>query len=146
MENYYDRIFEGKTEEWIKFELIFAAIGADMLALYNLFPSDQANRLATSLVERVSAIKEVGDIATEAVEGYYRVAKESVSVGEHPLDFVVSLQLERLEVPDSETGPLTLASLFYALGQLIGKWKWILDNFEVVLLKNKIRNEIGAYI
>lgn len=112
---------------------MLAALGADILALYNLFPRNQADKLYNAFIHFLGDIEgEFGEVSRKAVRDYYSVAAEAVGKKENPFEFVVSLLCDRLDVPESESDPIIMSGLMYAVSQLVGKWKWIKGSFTVV--------------
>lgn len=128
----YDQVFPEINESWVQYEIVLAAIGADTLALYNLFSKEQADQIFNALLKFLGDMEEVGEISVEAVGQYHSVAVEATNQVENPFEFVVSILCDRLEVPEIESGPVTMIGLMSAVGKLVGKWKWIKESFEVV--------------
>lgn len=127
----YEDAFGWINESWVRYEFMLAAMGADTLALYNLFPKEQADKLFKELLKILNESEDVGKLSVDAVSDYYSVAVEAVNATENPLEYVVSLILHRLEVPDSESGTITMMGMMSAIGQMVGNWKWLNTKFSV---------------
>ncbi|WP_336775294.1 hypothetical protein [Paenibacillus sp. MMO-58] len=125
----YEDIFADIDEERVQYEFMLAAMGADILALFNLFPKTQADKLFNELLKLLG--ESAGKIFVDAVNDYYSVAMDAVNKTKHPFDYIASLLLHRLDVPESECGPLTMMGTTSAVSQMIGQWKWLHTSFTV---------------
>lgn len=126
----YDEIFEEVPEERVQFEFILASLGIDLLVLHNLFPKQQANELH-DLLTLVGQMEEIGKNSATAVHDYYLVASDAVSKPENPMEYAASFLCHRLDLSADHTGPIALTGIMYGIGQFVGKWKWINENFTV---------------
>jgi hypothetical protein len=73
----------------------------------------------------------VGEISVEAVGEYFSVAQLATERNEDPIEYVVSMLLQRLEVPQDFGGPLIIIGLMQAVGRLVGSWKHIHNTYNV---------------
>ncbi|MFC5651230.1 hypothetical protein ACFPYJ_19385 [Paenibacillus solisilvae] len=126
----YDEIFKEVPEEWTQFEFILASLGLDLLALYNLFPKQQANEIHDRLLMLVGQMEEIGENSARAVHDYYLVASDAVSKSENPMEYAASFLCHRLDLT-ADIRPIALTGIMAGIGQFVGKWKAIKENFEV---------------
>ncbi|WP_018759608.1 hypothetical protein [Paenibacillus terrigena] len=124
----YDVIFKDIPEEWAQFEFILASLGLDLLALYNLYPKEQATELHEQVLTLVRQMEEIGENSSTAVHDYYLVVSDAVSNTENPLEYAASFLCHRLDLTE-DIGPIVLTGIMAGITQLGGKWGWIRQNF-----------------
>lgn len=127
----YDEAFGHVEGTWVEYEIFLASLGADLLALYNLFQAEKADELRDALRDFLSNMENVGEISVEAVGEYFSVAQLALQENAFPIEYVASLLLQRLEAPDDVGGPLLMAGLMQAVGRLVGGWKHIKTTYKV---------------
>lgn len=129
----FEQIFGHLNEDWVQYEFTLAAMGSDLLALYNLFPKVKADELTATLIENINIIEEIGVVSVEAVLEYFDVAQQALDDAIPPIDYVVSLLLQRLEITEVESNmTVLLTELIVVVSSMIGKWKWINETYIVV--------------
>lgn len=134
--------FQVEDERMAMFDLGLAATALDMRAVWNLFPNDQAKRIAT-WVEKLLDSKEWGEYALEELRCYSGDFQAEMERAQHPgyLGGLSTRLLHRwlgdgaTEFQVKETGELLI--LLVVLGDLTlssfaGTWKAIRDQYEMM--------------
>ncbi|KAA8748205.1 hypothetical protein [Paenibacillus sp. UASWS1643] len=126
----YNAIFKEVPEEWAQFEFLLASLGLDLLALYNLYPKEQAIKMHEQVLSLIGQMEEIGENSATAVHDYYLVASDAISKTENPLDYVASFLCHRLDMTE-DIGPIALTGIMEGITQFAGKWRWIKQNFTI---------------
>jgi hypothetical protein len=119
------------------FHLSCAGLTFDMLALKNLFPPDQAERLKEYIFEFLSDVPELGNAALSEVREYdksgradFKNTRSIVPMGAIPSRFLLRWAGKNGRDFDPQRNPVMLQTTSRMLaGGFLGKWKAINEEF-----------------
>jgi hypothetical protein len=130
LEYVHPQIFNEVSEEWVQYEILLTSVALDLVAVYNLYPMNQAKILHEGMLTMLANVEEVGNYSVEAVKDiYHPAAIKALADNQAPFDMMVSILALRIGIEDPD--PLTMTALSVSVSKLVGKWKWIQENFHI---------------
>lgn len=114
--------------EQVKFDFVLAVIAAQMQALSNLFPVDQAARIREHIFKYISSL-DLGSYAIDSLKEYEHAWKASLDAREPPWDGLASILYDKIgcnksvSVGDAKVkSPILLVGLGSAIVRLGRAW------------------------